>query len=186
MPLFGYKTKLKNQAEMPSSYYFNLATWHSINELYTRKVWMDLQDVYRDASELDKLDRLFNLIRLRAGHRLALQVEQAKIELCSAPDATLALEHLEPGLQARISSAQFELTVTPLIGKIAQTVSNMLQDAGLDSSQIDTVYFTGGASGIPWLRQRIGALLPHAKQMEGNRFGSIGCGLALEAAKRYG
>jgi len=186
MPLLGYKTRLKNQAEMPSSYYFNLATWHSINAVYTRKVWMELQDVYRDATELARIDRLFNLIRMRAGHRLALQVEQAKIELCGDEHSLLDLSHLEPGLQVTFDRPQFEQTVTPLIDKVAKTVSELLSDAGVDADQVDTLYFTGGASGVPKLRQSIAALLPKARLVEGNRFGSIGCGLALEAAKRYG
>jgi hypothetical chaperone protein len=185
MPLLGFKSRLRNQAEMPSSYYFNLATWHSINSVYTRKVWMELQDVYRDACELQRLDRLFNLIRQRAGHRLAIDVEEAKITLCSAEQATLQLSHLEAGLSATFERAAFEQAITPLVDKIGATVSTLLLDAGLAADQVDTLYFTGGASGVPWLRQRIAALLPRARQVEGNRFGSIGCGLAIEAAKRY-
>lgn len=186
MPLLGFKSRLKNQAEMPSSYYFNLATWHSINSVYTRKVWMELQDVYRDAVELKPLDRLFNLIRQRAGHRLAIDVEEAKIQLCNDEHASLQLSHLEPGLCATLERADFEQAMVPLIDKIGATVAALLKDAGLAPDQVDTLYFTGGASGIPWLRQRIAALLPTARQVEGNRFGSIGCGLAIEAAKRYG
>ncbi|MBV8049235.1 MAG: Hsp70 family protein [Paludibacterium sp.] len=186
MPLFGYRTQLRNGAEMPSSYYFNLATWHTINQLYTRKTWMDLQDVYRDAVALPLLDRLFNLINQRAGHRLAMQVEQAKIDLCAADEALLDLTHLEPDLLARFSQAQMELSLTPLIDQIGRTAHGVLQDAGLNDDQIDTLYFTGGASAIPWLRRRIAELFPTARHVEGNRFGSIGCGLALEAARRYG
>jgi hypothetical chaperone protein len=48
------------------------------------------------------------------------------------------------------------------------------------------VFFTGGSSGIPLLRQRIAALLPEARSVEGDLFGSIGAGLAVEAMRRYG
>jgi hypothetical chaperone protein len=147
---------------------------------------MDLQDVYRDAQALPLLDRLFNLISQRAGHRLAMQVEQAKIDLCAAPHAQLDLTHLEPGLVARFEQASMEQALTPLIDQIGRTAHKVLCDAGLRADQIDTLYFTGGASAIPWLRQRIAALFPDARHVEGNRFGSIGCGLALEAARRYG
>jgi hypothetical chaperone protein len=186
MPLLGFKSQLKNRAEMPSSYYFNLATWHSINAVYTRKVWMELQDVYRDAAEGNRLDRLFSLIRQRAGHRLAIDVEDAKIALCQQASSQIDLSHLEPGLSATLQRAAYEQAMLPLIEKIVATVAGVLQQAGLSADQVDTLYFTGGASGMPWLRQQIAALLPGAKQVEGNRFGSIGCGLALEAAKRYG
>ena len=39
MPLLGYQSLLNNNSEIPSSYYFNLATWHTINQAYTRKTW---------------------------------------------------------------------------------------------------------------------------------------------------
>ena len=42
------------------------------------------------------------------------------------------------------------------------------------------------ASGVPQLRARIAAELPRARCVEGDLFGSIGAGLAVEAARRYG
>jgi hypothetical chaperone protein len=66
------------------------------------------------------------------------------------------------------------------------TVSQILCDASLPAGGIDTVFFTGGSSGIPLLRQRIAALLPKARVVEGDLFGSIGAGLAVDAARRYG
>jgi len=48
------------------------------------------------------------------------------------------------------------------------------------------VFFTGGASGVPLLRERIAALLPQARRIEGDLFGSIGAGLAVEAQRRFG
>lgn len=186
MPLLGYRSRLRSGADMPSSYYFNLATWHSINSVYTRKVWSELQDVCRDVVDERPIDRLFNLIRQRDGHRLAMQVEAAKIALCTAPATRVDLAHLEPGLQAEWPQQALEEALASLIARIADTAASVLAQAGLRAEQVDTLYFTGGASAIPWLRGAIGRLFPAARQVEGNRFGSIGCGLALEAQRRYG
>ena len=70
--------------------------------------------------------------------------------------------------------------------RVAQTVHELLAQAGLAREQVDTLYFTGGASGVPQLRARIAAELPRARSVEGDLFGSIGAGLAVEAARRYG
>jgi hypothetical chaperone protein len=51
---------------------------------------------------------------------------------------------------------------------------------------VDTIFFTGGSSGVAALRAQIGALLPAARKVEGDLFGSIGAGLALDAARRFG
>ncbi|HCE09201.1 MAG TPA: heat-shock protein, partial [Oxalobacteraceae bacterium] len=96
MPLLGMGSRLKNNSEVPSSYYFNLATWHTINLAYTQRVWHQLKDVYRDVLERDKLDRLLKLIEHRAGHWLALKVEEGKIALSDAASTDLHLDRLSP------------------------------------------------------------------------------------------
>ncbi|AVG17363.1 heat-shock protein [Chromobacterium vaccinii] len=186
MPLFGFKTRLRNNAEMPSSQYFNLATWHTINFAYTRKAWMDLQDVHRDAAEPQKLDRLFKLIQERAGHWLAMEVEASKIALSDQDSHRLALDTIERGLHCDLSRADFETSIGSLLDRVGGTVSKLLADSGLKAENVDTVFFTGGSSGVPALRDGIRALLPNARHVEGNLFGSIGSGLAIEAKKRYG
>ncbi|QDQ27290.1 Hsp70 family protein [Chitinimonas arctica] len=186
MPLLGYKSRLKGSSEVPSSYFFNLATWHTINFTYTRKIWMELQEVYRDSVERDKLDRLLRLIEQRAGHWLAMRVEEAKIALSDQASTTLQLDRIREGLTHDIDRATFETATGMLVDDVERTVAGLLVDAGVRAEQIDTVFFTGGSSGIPMLRQRIAALLPQARAVEGDLFGSIGAGLAVEAMRRYG
>ena len=185
MPMLGLKSRLKSGAEMPSSYYFNLATWHTINFAYTRQALASLKDVYNEALESDKLDRLFSLVNKRAGHWLAIQVEAAKIELSSAEQVTLPLDEIEAGLLHDITRAQFDQSIAQQIDTIETTVSRLLVDAGVKADEVDTVFFTGGASGVPLLRQRIAAVLSTARAVEGDLYGSIGCGLALDASRRF-
>ncbi len=186
MPLFGYKSRLRNNAEMPSAQFFNLATWHTINFAYTRKAWMDLQDIHRDVANPAAFDRLFTLINQRDGHRLAMLVEDAKIDLSAKAEHHLPLDMVEAGLAAELVRADFEQYIDNLLGQIGLTVERLLQDASASTAEVDTVFFTGGSSGVPALRQRIQDLLPQARHVEGNLFGSIGSGLAIEAHKRYG
>lgn len=186
MPGLGYRSRLKSGREMPSSIYFNLATWHTINAAYTRPVWSEQQQLLVDAAEPERLERLLALIRTRAGHWLAHQVEAAKIALSTDEDAALSLARFAPGESLRLTRAEFELATQTLVDKVAATVARLPGQAGIAAGRIDTLFFTGGASGIPQLRQRIAALLPHARAVEGDRFGSIGSGLAVEAARRYG
>ena len=64
-------------------------------------------------------------------------------------------------------------------------VTQLLGDANVRVDQVDTVFFTGGSSGVQLLRERIAALVPQARRVEGDLFGSIGSGLALDAARRF-
>lgn len=186
MPLLGHRGLMKNGAHIPASLYFQLSTWHTINTAYSRQAWNDFQNIYRDAAERAGLDRLARLLSRREGHWLALQVEQAKVDLSTAATAALDLGRLEDGLRHAITSADFTAATTALVERVGGCVAQLLGDAGIRREQVDTVYFTGGASGVPQLRARIAAELPAARAVEGDLYGSIGAGLAVEAARRYG
>lgn len=186
MPLLGLGSALRNGKAMPSSQYFDLASWHTINLVYTRKAWSMVMDNYRDAADTVKLDRLVRLIRERAGHWLAIQVEAAKIALSDAGSTDVDLHRLEQGLTLTITRDEFDASIDKLVVKTEQTVQKLLVEAGVDGAAVDTIFFTGGSSSVPLLRQRLAALLPQARCVEGDRFGSIGSGLALDAVRKFG
>ncbi|MBI5918604.1 MAG: Hsp70 family protein [Nitrosomonadales bacterium] len=186
MPLLGYRSQLKRGLEMPSSHYMNLATWHTINQAYTRRTWAELQELYLDTRAPEAMDRLLKLIRERAGHWLAIQVEEAKIALSAGASVTLHLDKLAPDLRHTLSRIEFEQASAQLVERIGTTLSALLANAGVNCEAVDTVFFTGGASGVPMVRERIASLLPQARCIEGDLFGSIGAGLAVEAQRRFG
>ncbi|WP_342243753.1 Hsp70 family protein [Pseudomonas sp. OTU5201] len=186
MPLFGYGSRMKSDALMPTSYHLNLATWHTINAVYAQKSQLALKNMRYDIVDATGIDRLFSLIEQRAGHWLAMQVEDSKIELTEAKRRRIDLARIEPGLDVELTRALFESAIDDLLVRIRASVDGLLVQAGISADQVDTLFFTGGSSGIPALRQSVAAMLPNARQVEGNLFGSIGSGLAIEAKKRYG
>lgn len=186
MPLLGHRGRLKNGREIPASIYFNLATWHTINFAYTRQVWAEQQRLLLEALDPEGINRLLALIEARAGHWLAHQVEEAKIALSAGDSALLCLDRFALGEQKILSRIEFDLATAQLVENVERAVTQLLATAGLAASGIDTIFFTGGSSGIPSLRQRIAARLPQARVVEGDLFGSIGSGLAVDAARRYG
>jgi hypothetical chaperone protein len=185
MPLLGYGSTLVSGAPVPSSYYFNLATWHTINQAYTRKNVAQLEDLARDAAEPAKLSRLRNLIDDRAGHWLAMRVEEAKIGLSGTPMVELDLDRLSPPERVQVERAVFETAIAGLVDQVGATVQRLLGEAGVAAEKVDTVFFTGGSSGVALLRERIAAIVPQARRVEGDLFGSIGAGLAIDAARKF-
>ena len=186
MPLFGYGSRMKSGAYMPTSHHMNLATWHTINSVYSQKSQLSLGSMRYDIEDTGGIDRLFKLIEQRAGHWLAMEIEQTKIELTHNNSRHLLLDRVEAGLSVDLSRAMFEESIDNQLERIRNSVTNLLSSAGVGVEQVDTVFFTGGSSGIPALRQSVAAMLPNAQHVEGNIFGSIGSGLAIEAKKRYG
>ncbi|QEY73814.1 Hsp70 family protein [Pseudomonas denitrificans (nom. rej.)] len=186
MPLFGYGSKMKSDAFMPTSYHLNLATWHTINAVYAQKSQLALQNMRYDIVDATGIDRLFKLIEQRAGHWLAMQVEASKIELSDTERRDIDLARIEAGLVAELSRDLFEGAIGPLLERVRGSISELLNSADVDPARVDTVFFTGGSSGVPALRQNVAAMLPNARHIDGDRFGGIGNGLAIEAMKRYG
>lgn len=186
MPTLGLGSRLQSGLELPSAQYFNLATWHTINLAYTRKAWAQIADLRRDAQEKDKLGRLQNLVRERAGHWLAMQVEAAKIALSDLPATTMDLGRIAPGETLTLHRPGFDAAIGHLVATVESTVTTLLRDAGVRADEVDTVFFTGGSSGVPLLRERVASLLGGARRVEGDRFGSIGAGLALDALRKFG
>ena len=185
MPLLGLGSTLASGREMPSAPYFNLATWHTINFAYTRKAWSEILDMRRHATDKPKLENLMNVVRQRSGHWLAMQVEAAKIALSDAATTHIELSRIEPGRSLLLTRRDFSNAIARQVSLIEETLAALMRDAGVDASRIDTVFFTGGSSSVPLLKERLSALLPQAKSVEGDLFGSIGAGLALDARRKF-
>lgn len=186
MPLLGLGTQLRSGKDVPSTPYRHLACWHTINQVYARKSVDQLATLRLEARERDKLDLLMELIKQRAGHWLAMQVEEAKIALSDAPQAQIDLARIAAERHVDVSRPQFDTAVQGLVGKIETTVTALLRDAGVQTDAVDTVFFTGGSSRVPRLRESVSAQVPRARSVEGDLFGSIGAGLALDAVRKFG
>ncbi|MGZ3238769.1 MAG: Hsp70 family protein, partial [Burkholderiaceae bacterium] len=115
-----------------------------------------------------------------------LRVEEGKIALSDSQEAQLNLDRLVPAEMLTLHRTAFDSAVSHLVTSIEKTVTDLLRGANIAAGKVDTIFFTGGSSGVPLLRERISALLPDARRVEGDLFGSIGVGLALDAARKFG
>lgn len=186
MPELGMGGLLASGAVLPNSTYFNLATWHTIHLAYRRDVLPGLQDMARDVVDGRRFERLLRVLRERSGHHLAIRSEAAKIALSDAPLVDLDLGVAEAGLHVPVSRAAFEDAIEAEIARVGDAALACVAQAGLAPSAVDTLFFTGGSSGVPALRQALAARFPDAQPVEGDLYGSVGCGLAVVARQRYG
>ncbi len=70
--------------------------------------------------------------------------------------------------------------------RIVQAAVATVAQAGLQSHQIDALYFTGGSTGLRLLAQQISAAFSQARAVRGDRFASVATGLALHAQRCFG
>ena len=72
-----------------------------------------------------------------------------------------------------------------MVTKLISALSETIRLAGVSTDDIEAVFLTGGSTDIPLIRDSLGRRLRGAKVVEGDRFGSVGIGLAIDASRRY-
>jgi hypothetical chaperone protein len=186
MPALGLRSPLRRQGlDVPSSYFYDLATWHRITFLYDPKVLTEVRGVLRDAMEPEKIERLLRVLEQRKGHELLAGVESAKIELSCADLATLGLGDSVADFSREITRAELEEVVADSLQRMRTRIDDVLEMAGLTPDSVSTVFLTGGATRMPSVRKAVAAAVPAARLIEGDTFGSVASGLGLDAAKRF-
>jgi hypothetical chaperone protein len=138
------------------------------------------------ADEPDRIDRLIRVVNERHGHALAMAVEEAKIGLSEEDVARLQMSGFTGGPNPMVHRAAFEAAVEVPLVRIGSILQGVLAMAGVSPAQIGTVFMTGGSSGLPALRALVGDVLPGVGIATGDMLGSVGTGLALDAARRFG
>ncbi|RWG47393.1 MAG: Hsp70 family protein [Mesorhizobium sp.] len=186
MPELGHLTPTKDgKRNLPASYFIDLATWQRINLIYTAKAMSDLKQIRFEAERADLVDRFIHIVEHRYGHAMAGLVERAKIALTGHSWAEVKVSLPGVGFAAGITRAGLEETIGGDIERVAATVRQTIADAGVPASAITAVFLTGGSTAIPLAKRRILSLVPQASVIEGDMFGSVGLGLALDARRKF-
>ena len=191
MPELGLDSRLRRDfgdglITIPRHVFVSLSTWQRIHLLYDRAVLREVKEYLRLSERPHLIERLSHVLHERLGHQLALAVESAKIELTEADETNISLEAIEAGLSASIGRAEFNDIISQETRAIQRAMQAAISDAGLGPDDISAIFLTGGTTAIPFVRQALLAAVPGAKVVDGDRFGSVGIGLALEAGRRFG
>jgi hypothetical chaperone protein len=191
LPEFGYGAFGPSIAgapprEVPSGIYFDLATWHLINTVYSPQRVAEARALRVNFADLKQHQRLMTVITERLGHELAARAEQAKIDVAGGGEAVVDLSHVESRLSVRLSEAQAVEAIEGDIERIVAAARDTAAQAGLKPQQIDALYFTGGSTGFRLLSQKIADAFPTARAVRGDRFASVATGLGLHAERLYG
>ena len=183
---FGPSVNGAPPREVPSAVYFDLATWHLINTVYTPQRVAELRTMRAFYAEPKHHARLMTVLDERLGHDLVARAEAAKIAVAAGGRTRIDLGLVEAGLAAGLDETQALAAVENDIARIVAAAEVTVQQAGLTPAGIDALYFTGGSTGLRLLAERVAAAFPQAVVVRGDRFASVVAGLGLHAARRFG
>ena len=191
LPLLGYRSLRPARPgdvarEVPHAVYFDLATWHLINTVYTPARVAELRGMRSWYGEPRHHARLMTTVTQRLGHALAGAAEQAKIDVAETGFAQIDLSVLEQGLAATLQEAGAAAAIEADLQRIVGAAAEAARLAGVAPAAVDVLYFTGGSTGLAPLVQRIAACFPAAQAVRGDRYASVAQGLGLHARALFG
>lgn len=187
MPAMGLGTRqTRGDLDLPIGPYYDLSTWAMVHVLYEPKAMTELKGIRRSAERPDLVDRLIRLVEARRGHAVLIAVEAGKIALSDLDETIIDLTGIEPSLRLPATRAGFEAASARQQARLTDAAKGCIAAAGLTPESIEAVFFTGGTSQVPAVRRAILSSAPRARVVDGDRFGAVGLGLALEARRRYG
>ena len=172
--------------EVPSGIYYDLATWHLINTVYNPQRVAELRAMRGFYADPAQHTRLMTVVDERLGHDLAARAEDAKIAVAEGGATRIDLGHVERGLAVALDEPQAVDAIEADIARIVGAAHETARQAGLAPEAIDTLYFTGGSTGLRLLAQRIAAAFPTARAVRGDRFASVATGLGVYAQRWFG
>jgi hypothetical chaperone protein len=183
MPLLGYRHLGPQQREVPSRTFFDLSTWHLIQWLYLPRALSQAQGLRVNYSDTRLHERLMTVLKNRAGHHVAHEVELAKIRCSQNDGATqIDLACVEPDLLASLDMADMHQHLGALLASTVACARACVQRAGLTDASLDAVYLTGGSSALRPFQRALQAEFPSVPLVEGDLFGGVASGLAYTRA----
>jgi hypothetical chaperone protein len=179
MPLLGYRHLGPQGREVPHRVFLDLSTWHLIQWQYLPRALSQTQNLRTNYSDPALHRRLMTVLKHREGHRIAYEVEQAKIR-CSVSGAatSLDLSFLEPDLSASMAPADMQDHLAAQLARTVACARECVQRAGLTDGDLSAVYLTGGSSALQPFQRALQAEFAGVPLVEGDLFGGVASGLA--------
>ena len=181
----GYQSLDPEGREVPNRIYFDLATWHLINTVYTPKRVSELGLMRHLYSDTRQHDRLMRVVEQRFGHALAAHAEEAKIGVAAGGETLIDLELVEDDLRLAFDEAQLVAAGKDETQRIVQAARDTVQRAGVAPREVDALYFTGGSTGLAFLSGALAAAFPDARPVFGDRLASVATGLGIHAQRVF-
>lgn len=188
MPLLGLGSLMRGSSSnitVPASYYHDLTTWHTLTHLYSSKTISHVRSIQAVAIEKELIGRLLSVLQMRGGHHILETIETGKQRLSDILDVLIDLSFIETDLSVQVNRQDFNDIIHDELQRIINTILHAIKIANIKPADINAIFYTGGSTKIPYIRDRINPLFPNAEIIQGDAFGSVGMGLTIDAQRKY-
>ncbi|HVK81091.1 MAG TPA: Hsp70 family protein, partial [Verrucomicrobiae bacterium] len=166
---------------VPNGYFSKFSRWNELSIMRHSRDYRELQQLVRTSTDPDRIRAFLAFLDADAGYAMNRAVSAVKMQLSAADEGKLSFHVAGVDIERTIKRADFEKWIAPELADIDACVGRALADAGLQATDIDRVFLTGGSSFVPAVRAQFEARFGAEKIETGDQLVSIAYGLALIA-----
>lgn len=167
------------QIEVPSTLYRELRNWERSFLLKDSKSRRLMDKYYTFSGNNPQINNVRILVDNNYVYSLFKQIEQAKIALSAAPHTAIRFSKEAINIDEPFYYEEFNTIISKHTEEIKRYIENLLQSAGYDATQIDSVFLTGGSSLSLPVQNILHQIFGTEKVHQGDTFHSVAHGLSL-------
>lgn len=189
MPYFGRDVKWGPHAmKIPEWIIEGASRWEN-SVIMRKKENVDLlESIRRQADQPLLIEKLITLIRQNYGLSLFLLAEKSKIDLTDLQDFENVEMIWQKGnivIDENINREDFRKIVWQDVGRIVQSMRQVMEKADVKNEDIDVIIKTGGSSRTFFIQELLKNIFPKAEIYENNSFTDVTAGLAVSGNRLF-
>lgn len=134
---------------IPKSIIYTLCQWHRIPLLRARKTREHIRVIKDTTDDRRAIEHLENIINDNFGFFLFQAIEKAKCELSDSNHSVISFVERDLCISEELGKGEFEVINADNFRQIESCIDEVIARSGLQASQMDSVFLTGGTSKIP-------------------------------------
>jgi hypothetical chaperone protein len=172
---------MQKRTVVPNAIFGRLLAWHEMSFIRERATQELIDRMLHTSDNVPAIEALYDLVEENLGYRLFRAIEGAKIRLSTASETRIEFHEARIHIDEPITRAEFERFSTPLLDELQACTSGLLERAGLDAGQIQSVFLTGGSSQVPAVRRLFADRFGEERLRTADAFTSVVEGLGRSA-----
>lgn len=181
-PYFGrgvlYESMPGKFLDLPLVFFTNICSWEKMNFFHGLKAQIELRKYYTYTKQNEKLKNLITLTDNNLGYSIFQAIEKTKIELSENITSDFSYSKLGIEIEEHVSLENYNAIIAKDLNKISQYLDKFLLRHKINTSEVDTLFLTGGTSLVSGIQELFKSKFPNTNIKSDDNFISVAKGLA--------
>jgi len=181
-PHFGrgvlYESSPGKMLDLPLSFFTNICSWEKMNFFNGQKTKNDLGRYFYLSKNNPKFKNLLTLTEHNLGYSIFQAIEKTKVELSNSLHSKFQYKHLGIEINDHINLESYNQMIEKDLNKISQYLDTFLVQHQIKTTDINSIFLTGGSSLVQSVQQLFKQKFPYTPINSGDNFISVAKGLA--------